>query len=165
MAASVPDYSRADSRFPKASRTKMIISRVPLAMMALTFTSIAVRYMIAPVQAAATAGITFTSADGITVARVGFAAFPLAFALLALFCLLSERRILFGLVITLTVLSVVIATRAIGIALDHSGMANARLFIPEGVMTGLSIVAMRIELQRRREASRKELYPSWSNFS
>lgn len=157
MTASMPDYSRADFELPKPSRVKVIVSRVPLIIMAFAFTAIAVRYMTTPVQAAAAAGITFTSADGITVARVGFAGFPFALALLALFCLISDRRILFGLVIALTVLSVIIVTRAIGIALDHSGMANARLFVPEGVMTGLTIIAMRIELQRRQEARQEEL--------
>ena len=42
------------------------------------FALIASRYLLNPIQAASAVGIAFTSPLGITIARVGFAGFPLA---------------------------------------------------------------------------------------
>ncbi len=115
------------------------------------FTMISLRYLVNPVHYAALAGISFTSPGGITIARVGFAAFPLSFAVLALITLLSARWRLGGLYMVLIVNSVVMAVRILGFQLDHS-TASAHLLIPETFLLILTIVAIRLEsatLQRR----------------
>ena len=62
------------------SRAVAVFTRVPMVSLTVVLTLIAFRYLINPVQAASAVGIAFTSPGGITVARVGFAGFPLAFA-------------------------------------------------------------------------------------
>jgi hypothetical protein len=115
----------------------------------IVLTLIAFRYLANPVQAAAETGITFTSPGGITVARVGFAAFPLAFATFFVTCLFSQRRILDGLKIELILLGIVIGVRALGMVLTHSS-ETAKLFAPEFVMTALCVLAIRLELNRQK---------------
>ena len=73
-------------------------------------------------------------------ARVGFAALPLSFAILALVSLFSSRWRLGGLYMLLTVDSVVMAVRILAFQLDHS-TATARLLIPETVLLILLVVA------------------------
>jgi len=84
------------------------------------FTLISFRYLAHPVRAAAEAGIAFTSPGGITIARVGFAAFPLSLAILAYTSRFSTRWRLADLYMVLTADSVVITVRVLGFWLDHS---------------------------------------------
>jgi hypothetical protein len=142
-------YSVENSGTPRLSRAAALFTRLPLTMVALIFTLIGIKYLINPVHAASAAGITFTSPGGITVARVGFAAFPLSFAVLALSCLVSARRVLAGLYMVLTVMAMVIAVRVVGMVLDHSA-ETARLLAPEGVLVTLAVLGIRLEIGRRR---------------
>lgn len=112
-------------------------------MMAAIFTLIRFRYLANPVGSTAAAGISFTASGGITISRVAFVAFPLSFAILAFFSLISSRWRLAGLYMVLTVDSVIIAVRILGFWPDHS-TAGAPLLIPEVLLT-LSIVAIRVE--------------------
>jgi len=127
-----------------ASRIAGVFRRVPLVMFTAIFTMISLRYLVYPVHYASEAGISFTSPGGITIARVGFAAFPLSFAILALISLLSSRWRLGGLYMVLTVDCLVMAVRILGFRLDHS-TASARLLIPEAILLLLAIVAIRLE--------------------
>jgi hypothetical protein len=131
------------------SRIAAVLRRAPLVMVTVIFTLISVRYLANPVQGAAAAGISFTSPGGITSARVGFAGFPLAFAILTVICLVSERRLLAGLYMVLTLDTVVIGVRIFGLILDHSAAESARLLLPEGVLLTLSIIAIHLERARR----------------
>jgi hypothetical protein len=124
-----------------SSRIAAVFRRVPLVMFTGIFTMISLRYLVNPVHYA---GISFTSPDGIIVARVGFAAFPLSLAILALLSLFSSRWRLGGLYMLLTVDSVVMAVRILAFQLDHS-TATARLLIPETVLLILLVVAIRLE--------------------
>lgn len=138
-----------------SSRIAAVFRRVPLVMITAIFTMISLRYLVNPVHYAAEAGISFTSPGGITIARVGFAAFPLSIAILALTALLSTRWRLGGLYMVLTVDCAVIAVRILGIQLDHS-TASAKLLIPETFLLILAIVAIRLEsawLRGQRNAS------------
>jgi hypothetical protein len=127
-----------------SSRIAAVARRAPLIMTTFIFTMISMRNLVHPVAAAAKAGISFTSPGGITIARVGFGAFPLAFAILALAALLSARRRVAGLYMVLVVAAVVIAVRIFGILADHSA-ESARLLAPEFVLLTLSIIAIRLE--------------------
>ena len=130
-----------------SSRISAVFRRIPLVMFTVIFTMISVRYLVNPVHYAAQAGIGFTSPGGITVSRVGFAAFPLSFSILALISLLSSRWRLGGLYMVLTVDSVVMAVRILGFQLDHS-TSSARLLIPETFLLILTMVAIRLESAR-----------------
>jgi hypothetical protein len=110
-------------------------------------TLIAFRYLTNPVHAASTAGIAFTSAGGITVARVGLGGFPLAFAAFFLSCLFSHTRVLWGLRTELTLLGTVMGVRVLGMALARSA-ETANLLVPEAVMAVLCIIAIRLEIDR-----------------
>jgi hypothetical protein len=132
------------------SRLTAVLRRAPLVMMTVIFTMISARYLVNPVHSAAIQGIAFTTPGGVTVARIGFGAFPLALAILAFGCLISARRLLAGLYMVFTVISVVIAIRLAGIVLDHSAHEAARLLAPEFVLLTLSIIALRLESARRR---------------
>lgn len=134
-----------------SSRISAVFRRIPLVMFTAIFTMISLRYLVNPVHYAGAAGISFTSSSGITIARVGFAALPLSFAILALFSLFSTRWRLGGLYMVLTVDSVVMAVRILGFQLDHS-TASARLLIPETFLLILTIVAIRLESVRPRSA-------------
>jgi len=126
-----------------------LLRGAPLLMVAVIFTLIGFRYLSDPAHAAAAAGIRFTSPGGIIVGQVGFAAFPLAFAVLALTCLISPARRLAGLYMVVTVVSVVIAVRIFGMLTTHSH-ETVGLFAPEVVLLTLSIVAIRLESSRAR---------------
>lgn len=149
MATSMQGYS-TETKVNGSSRVAGVLRRAPLVMVTVIFTLISFRYLSDPVRAAAAAGIAFTSPGGVTVARVGFAAFPLSFAILAFSCLISPRRLLVGLYMVLTVVVVVTAIRIFGIVLDHSASESARLLVPESVLMALSVIAIRLESSRRR---------------
>src|SRR2546422_11378673 len=82
MGTSIPNYSVA-TKSRDSSRIAAVLRRAPLVMMTVIFALISFKYLSDPVGAAATAGIGFSSPRGITIGRVGFAAFPLSFANLA----------------------------------------------------------------------------------
>jgi hypothetical protein len=149
MATSIQGYSTA-ARANGFSRVVVVLRRAPLVMATVIFTMISFRYLSNPVRAAGAVGISFTSPGGITVARVGFAGFPLALAILAVSCLISTRRLLAGLYMVFTVVAVVTAVRLLGIALDHSASESARLLAPEAVLLTLSVIAIRLESARLR---------------
>jgi len=143
MSTATQTYS-AESNPGASSRIATVFRRVPLIMFTAIFILISFRYLVHPVHYAAEAGISFTSPGGITIARVGFAAFPLSFAILALTALLSTRWRLGGLYMVLTVDCAVMAVRIVGFQLDHS-TASARLLVPEAVLLILAVVAIRLE--------------------
>ena len=143
MSTATQTYS-AESNLGASSRIATVFRRVPLIMFTAIFIMISFRYLVHHVHYAAEAGISFTSPGGITIARVGFAAFPLSFAILALTALLSTRWRLGGLYMVLTVDCAVMAVRIVGFQLDHS-TASARLLVPEAVLLILAVVAIRLE--------------------
>src|SRR5579864_2092186 len=113
MATSVQGYA-TKTNAGVFSRLSPILRRVPLVMVTVIFTMISARYLSDPVREAAKVGISFTDPGGITVARVGFAGFPLAIAILTFSCLFSPRRLLAGQFLVLTVDGVVTLVRIFG---------------------------------------------------
>lgn len=150
--------ARNSSMSSSAGRSSIAITilvRLPIIVLSFVFVMIAMRYLFDTANAAAAAGITFTSPGGMTVARVGFAAFPLGFAAYFVTCLFSPRRILAALHTELTLLGIVIAVRLVGMAAAHS-VETARLLLPEVAMSVMSIVAIRLEHNRKRFVIREE---------
>ena len=161
MSTATQTYS-AESNPGASSRIATVFRRVPLIMFTAIFIMISFRYLVHPVHYAAQAGISFTSAGGITIARVGFAAFPLSFAILALAALLSTRWRLGGLYMVLTVDCAVMTVRIVGFQLDHS-TASARLLVPEAVLLILAVVAIRLESAWLRRVG-NEVAPASHSF-
>jgi len=143
MVKSAPKYLVA-TKSSGSSRIAAVVSRAPLVMMTVIFSLIGFKYLSNPVGAAAAVGINFTSPGGVTIGRVGFAGFPLSFAILAFTSLVSARRRLYGLYMVSTVVSVVMAIRIFGMLAVHS-TESARLLAPEAVLLILSLVAIRLE--------------------
>ncbi|MBV9180126.1 MAG: hypothetical protein JO356_02340 [Acidobacteria bacterium] len=136
----------------QGSRVVAVVTRLPMVALTAILLMVALRYLITPVQAAAAAGISFASPGGITVARIGFAAFPLAFVALFLGSLFSPRRLLSGLRTELLLLAVVVGVRLLGMVLAHSS-ETATLLIPEVVLALLCMFAIRLENRRKRDES------------
>jgi hypothetical protein len=143
---SLPDSSVLANR---SSRVVAALVRIPMIALTVIFTLIGFRYLVDPVHASAAAGIVFTSPGGVTVARVGFGAFPLGFVAFFVGCLFSPSRILLGLRTELTLLAIVIAVRIGAMAATHS-TETAKLLLPEVVMAALCMLAIHLERGRRK---------------
>jgi hypothetical protein len=112
------------------------------------FTLIGVRYLTNPVGAAAEFQTSFASPAGATSMRVGFGAFPLAFAAILAVCLFSARRRRLGLAMVTIIMGLASAARLVGIAVDGPAAESSRLLVPELVMTGLSLFCGLFERSR-----------------
>ena len=148
MSASVSGYRAQPDTRRGGSRATAVLTRIPMVSLTIVLSLIACRYLIHPVEQASAVGIIFTSPEGITVARVAFAGFPLAFAAFFATCLFSQRRILDGLTTEMILLGIVIAVRILGMLLAHS-TGTAKLLAPELLMSALCIVGIRLELSRQ----------------
>jgi len=140
------------------SRVAAVFIRIPIVALTLVFGLVGIQYLIAPVQTAAGAGIILTSPGAATVARIGFGAFPFAFAALFVVCLVSPGRILLGLQAELILLTIVMATRIFGMTAGYS-TETGKLLLPEAVMAALCVLAIRLELKRRKRSSSTSTNP------
>jgi hypothetical protein len=117
---------------------------------------IALRGLFNPVGSSAVHEITLGSAAGITVARVGFGGFPLAFAIMLLVCLVAERRLLTGLALLIVVAVVLTGARLLGLVLDGPAPFTMRVLKPEFVLVLASTAAFFLERRRRHQAGGDE---------
>ena len=125
------------------------LSRIVLLAATLLFTMIALRGLFDPVGSSAAHAITLGSAAGVTVARVGFGGFPLAFAIILLGCLIAERRLLVGLAFLIVVAVVVTAARLLGLVLDGAAPFTMQVLKPEIALIIASTAAFIFERRRR----------------
>ena len=130
-------------------RRTIWFSRALLLVASILFLAIAARNIVDPAAAEGPVGIAFNSAGGVTVGRVGFGAFPLAFALILIACLVSERRLLAGLWFLSTLVVVLTAVRILGLVVDGPAAFNLKVLRPEIALAVLSTVAVRLEGRRR----------------
>jgi hypothetical protein len=86
-----------------------------------------------------------------TIARVGFGAFPLACSLFTLSCLLSSRRLLTGLGFVATVMSAALVVRVFGMLADGTTKENMHLVVAELVFFVLMLAGILIERGRRQQ--------------
>jgi hypothetical protein len=131
--------------------TQRIVSwlgRFVLLITTVIFTLIGVRYLTNPVGAAAEFHTTFASPAGATSMRVGFGAFPLAFAGMLAVCLFSARRRLFGLTMVAVIMGLATGARYLGIVIDGPAAESSRLLVPEVVLTVLSTFCALYEWSR-----------------
>jgi hypothetical protein len=136
-------------------------SRAVLGAATLLMSMIGIRGLFDPVRSVAQHAITLGSAEGVTVARVGFGGFPLAVALVLLGCLLAERRVLTGLAVLAVVAVVVTAARLLGLVLD--GAAPFTLFVlrPELALIAASTTALALERRRRNAPAGGRILEGW----
>ena len=124
-------------------------NRLVLLAGSLLFAAIARSYLLHPVASGAPFGITFGSAEAITIARVGFGGFPLALALVFIACQISGR-LLVGLGILATVAVTITVVRFAGLLVDGPGAFTLHVLKPEIALSVLSIAATVLESRRRK---------------
>lgn len=125
------------------------LARLALVPPVVIFLAVAARNLSDPVGASAALGISLTTPEAITTTRIGFGAFPLAFALFLAACLVSGRRLLIGLALAATVTAVATAVRAVGIALDGTAAQSVKLLQAEIGLLGVLVAGLSVETSRR----------------
>ena len=138
------------------SRISIWLSRVTILAATAIFILISSRYLTDPVGMAGTAKISLGSPTAITIIRVGFGAFPLGFAVIALVCLFSNKRLLTGLYIVGTVIILATVIRIYGAVVDGATPETLKLLRPEFVMVVLSVSGIFLERRRLRLTTRKK---------
>lgn len=128
------------------------LSRAALVPPTVIFIAVAARYLADPVGAAAGLGVSLATPQAVTTIRIGFAAFPLAFAAFLAACLFSTRRLLAGLALAVTVAAVATAVRALGISIDGTAAESVRLLRAELGLVAVLVAGLAVEIGRRRRA-------------
>lgn len=129
------------------------ISRVLLLAPILLFLRIGLPNLIQPTAALGARGIAFQTGFGLTTARMGFGAFPLAFALFLAGCLFPARRMLTGFAFIALLDGVILTARTIAMFPDGSVRENMPLVIAEIVLMILAAAGIFLELRRRSIAA------------
>jgi hypothetical protein len=124
------------------------LSRVIILAVAGLFTMISLKFVLDPLHAAATSGITLEPGLGYTNARAGFGGFPLGFAAILVFCLFSSRRLLAALAAIATVAGVILAVRLYGAAQDATFSESVHLLVPELAILVISLLGVLMETKR-----------------
>ncbi len=130
------------------------LSRAALVPVVVIFVAVSARYLSDPVGASAALGMSLTSPQAVTTARIGFGAFPLGFAFFLAACLFSTRRLLTGLMLALTVAVVATVVRALGISLDGTAADSVRLLHAELGLVAILLAGVAVEAGRRRRVGR-----------
>jgi hypothetical protein len=136
------------------------ITRFILMFPALLFASIGIRDLSNIITVMGGRGVAFTSGNGVTVARVGFGAFPLGCGLFLLGCLFFERYLLAAFSFVATLDLVVLVVRIAGMFADSSVPENMPLVRAEVLLLVLTGTGILIELFRRRRVVSAQLAPA-----
>ena len=118
------------------------------------FVMISIQPIAHPAANAAAQGIAFTSSLGPTVFRVSFGGFPLGCALFLVYCLISSRRTLMGLIFSALVLGVLLVVRIFGMEVDSSVQQSMPLVEPESALVAIMLLGVAIEMGRQSFARR-----------
>jgi hypothetical protein len=127
------------------------LSRLIILAVAGLFALISLKFIFDPQQAAATSGLAIQSAVGFTNTRAGFGGFPLGFAVILVFCMLSSRRLLPALSSIATIAAVILAVRLYGAVHDATLSQSAHILVPETVLLVVSLLGVVMERIRRRQ--------------
>ncbi|HYL93449.1 MAG TPA: hypothetical protein VEW69_09860 [Alphaproteobacteria bacterium] len=130
------------------------LTRLMLVPPTLIFTLIASRYLFDPVHEGGKIGLAYNAPLAITVTRVGFGAFPLAFAIFTLSCIVSARRVMTGLSFVAMIMAVALIVRVAGMLNDGTVHESMALVRAEAIMLALFIVGIFIERGSRNQLSR-----------
>jgi hypothetical protein len=132
------------------SRLAIWLNRIVLLAAGLLLGIVGRKFIVDPVGSAGASGILLGSAVAITNMRASFGAFPLACSIIAFSCLIPTRRQLVGLSLIATVIGVAFATRVYGILIDGTLAPSLRVLFAEGALFSLAVLAILMELRRRR---------------
>jgi hypothetical protein len=125
------------------------LSRFVLLAATFVFAMIGRKFILDPAGSAADSGLLLGSALAVTDMRASFGAFPLGCALVALACLISERRRLTGLYFVATIVGTVLAVRIFGVIVDHTLSESVPLITAELVLLSLAAAGIAGELTKR----------------
>ena len=129
-------------------------SRAVLMLTAVIMTAIALRNLRDPVGATRPLDIVLASPTATTIVRVGFGGFPLGFAIALFACLLSNARLLTGLVLVVAVVGAATAARIQGLLLDGVTPYNLSLLRPEFLMLALATAGILLHRRHHHEGER-----------
>jgi hypothetical protein len=104
-----------------------------------------------PVGAATASNMVLGSPLAITNMRASFGAFPLGCAFFAFLCLVSAGRRLTGLFFVAIIIGTALIVRGFGVIADGTFTESLPLLIAEGVLLGLSLIAILGEFSVRRD--------------
>jgi Domain of unknown function (DUF4345) len=136
-------------------RRSIWFGRPVLGVGALLFTQLALGDVLGPVAVAAKTHTTLGSPDAITVVRVQGGVFG-GIAVVLVYCLVSQRRLLAGLGFLATIITSVAALRLIGLMLDGPGPFTLMVLKPEVALSVLSACAVLLERRRSRGLASKQ---------
>src|SRR5690242_6263706 len=122
------------------SRSSIWFSRVVLGLATLLFIRIGVCHMLDPAGSVASQQITLGSPAAMTVMRVSGGVF-IGIALVLGACIVSEKRLLFGVGALLTIATTVTAIRLLGLALDGPAPFTLKVLKPELALVLFSAIA------------------------
>jgi hypothetical protein len=125
------------------------IGKVVVFLCTAIFVAISVQPLFHPAASAASQGIAFTSSLGLTIFRVSFAGLPLGCAGFLVYCLVSRRRTLTGLVFSALLLGFVLIVRIYGMEVDSSVPQSMPLVIAEIVLVAITLAGIAIESKFR----------------
>ena len=122
--------------------TTQWFSRAILAFATLIFFLIGSKYILDPVAAAASSGMSLPSPFGLTNMRAGVGGFSIGGALITATCLLSRERLRLGLWFVLGMVAPVLVVRVYGVIADNTFAASGRVLFAESLLLVLSIGAL-----------------------
>ena len=127
------------------------LTRLMLVAPTAIFAMIASRYLFDPVRTGKAIGLAFNTPVALTITRVGFGAFPLAFSMFTLSCLVSTRRILTGLGFVALIMAIALVVRVFGMLADGSVQESMGLVRAEAIMLVVFLGGIFIERGRRNQ--------------
>lgn len=130
-------------------RVSLWLARITIFAVAVLFTMIGFRFVTDPIHAAANSGLSVVSAVGYTNLRAGIGGFPLGFAVVLWFSLLSSSRYLPALSLVATVAAVILFVRLYSAAHDGTFNESLHILVPEMAILVVSLIGIRMERRRR----------------
>jgi hypothetical protein len=124
-------------------------NRLVLGAGALLLIQLGLRNLVGPVSAASRTHTTLGSPDAITAVRVQGSVF-MGIAIILVYCLTSERRLLAGLAFFATIIAGVAGVRLMGLVLDGAGSFTIMTLKAEVAMAVVSACAVLLERRRSR---------------
>jgi hypothetical protein len=161
IASGLPEHAvtiavESQPRDTRHTKGALWFSRIILALVAVILLLISEKYLFDTTAQSAARGIVLTSGLGMTIARVGFGAFPLACAIVVMACIASATRVRLGLWFVLMLFGTVLIVRLAGAIVDKSLSASVSLVIPEVVFIILTSVALWVGRRAAGPAVREE---------
>jgi len=125
-------------------------SRILLLLVSILFTSIALKDLLHPFEAAKQSNITLSSATAFSVFRVSMGALPLGFAIFTFVSLFSQRQISRGLLLVFILVGITTLVRIASLKIDGKSDFGQKVLIPEIVITILSAVGLYLDQRRTK---------------